>query len=62
MSDKVLKVSRRYLVSFLSYRENTGGGNIYYPTSAARVKLNLAEACPGVDVGNLGQRRIQMVM
>ena len=33
MPNKVLKVSRRYLLSFLSYRENTGGGggNIYPP-------------------------------
>ena len=38
MLDKVLKVSCRYLMSFLSYRENTGGGNIYPPPpSAARV-------------------------
>ena len=39
MPGKVLKVSRRYRVSFLSYRENTGGGDNIYPTpSAARVK------------------------
>ena len=38
--DKVLKVLRRYLLSFLSYRDNTGRGNIYAPpptSSAARV-------------------------
>ena len=41
VTDKVLKVSRRYLLSFLSYRESRGGewGNIYPPPpSAARVK------------------------
>ena len=31
MPDKVLKVLRRYLLSFSSYRENTGGGNINPP-------------------------------
>ena len=31
MLDKVLKVSRLYLLSNLSYRETTGGGNIYPP-------------------------------
>ena len=31
MPDTVLKVSRRYLLSFFSYRENTEGGNIYPP-------------------------------
>ena len=36
MPEKVLKVSRRYLLSFLSYRVNTGGrGNISPPPSAA---------------------------
>ena len=33
MLDKVLKVLRRHVLSFMSYRENTegGGGNIYPP-------------------------------
>ena len=35
MPDKALKVSRRYLRLFLSYRENTGGGNIYPPPPQA---------------------------
>ena len=31
MPNKVLKVSRQYLLLFLSYRENKVGGNIYPP-------------------------------
>ena len=34
---KVLKVSRRYLPPFLSYRENPTGGAKYAPLSAGRV-------------------------
>ena len=40
MPEKVLKVSRRYLLWFLSYRENTGGGNIYLPPPPALLGLN----------------------
>ena len=42
MQDKVLEVSRRYLLSFLGYRENAewGGGKYLTPTpSAAWVKI-----------------------
>ena len=41
MLDKLLKILQRYLLLFLSYRENTGGGKIYPPPSAARVKRAL---------------------
>ena len=36
MPDKVLKFSRRHQLSFLSYQENTGGGNIYPPPPVGR--------------------------
>ena len=42
MPGKVLNVLRRYLLSLLSYRENTGGGNIYPPPPAPR-GLNQAQ-------------------
>ena len=40
MSDKLLKMSRRYLLLFLSYRENTEGEGVLFappPPPAARV-------------------------
>ena len=40
MQNKVLETLRLYLVSFLSYRENTGGV-IFAPPSAAWVKKQL---------------------
>ena len=36
MPDKVMKVLRRYLLPFLSYRENTEGGGVIFPTPALR--------------------------
>ena len=39
--NKVLKLSRRYLMSFLSYRENTGGGKIYPSPNGARINFKL---------------------
>ena len=40
MLEKVLKVSRRYLPLFLSYRENPAGG-AFAPNSGARVNQSL---------------------
>ena len=50
MPNKVMKVSRRYLPLFLSYRENTGGVGVIFPPSAARVKgcsMELTKKLPG---------------
>ena len=54
MPDNVLEVYRRYLLLFLSYRENTGegGGNIS-PPSDARIKNN---GTPLDIMGPLGAR------
>ena len=41
MPKKVLKVSRRYMLSFLSYREKTGGGNISPPPALRGLKTEL---------------------
>ena len=41
LPDKVLKVWRRYLASFFSYVEYSGGGVILTPPSGARVKAHL---------------------
>ena len=42
MADKVLKISRRYLLLFLSYRENTGGGgNIYLQVGRGLIRAPL---------------------
>ena len=37
MLGKVLKLSRRYLLSFFSYRENTGGGGVIFTPQWGRV-------------------------
>ena len=39
MLEKVLTVSRRYLLPFLSYLENSAGGAIFAPPSGARVNV-----------------------
>ena len=39
ITEKVLKVLRRYLLPFLSHRENPAGGRIFPPRSGARVNV-----------------------
>ena len=45
MLGKVLKVSRRYLLPFLSYRENPAGGGRYSPPPAGRGLSNEKQMC-----------------
>ena len=42
MPDKEVKVSRRYLAPFLSYREKPAGGGQYMPPSGLQVKHGAA--------------------
>ena len=58
MPDEVLKVSRRYLLLFWGYRENTGGGIFTPSPSAARVNKGIWRG----DTGTVEQAQCEHAM